>query len=88
MANSVTKVRAIFLDKQKSLTLTEIKQAAPELKASQISMALCYLRKQRYLDRTQVKNEKSVGRRTVWLYTYHETKLPKSIIEHDSVQSL
>jgi len=49
----------------------------PELKASQISMALCYFMRQRYMTREQIKNEQSRGRKNVWLYHYHAEKLPK-----------
>ena len=59
MANAATKVRDIFQLTQRPMTLTEIRQAQPDLKASQISMALCYFMKQRYMTREQIKNEQS-----------------------------
>jgi hypothetical protein len=40
-------------------------------------MGLCYFMRQRYMTREPIKNEQSRGRKTVWLYTYHLTKLPK-----------
>lgn len=76
MANAATKVRDIFQLTQRPMTLTEIRQAQPDLKASQISMALCYFMKQRYMTREQIKNEHSRGRKQVWQYTFSETKLP------------
>jgi hypothetical protein len=76
MANAATKVRDIFQLTQRPMTLTEIRQAQPDLKASQISMALCYFMKQRYMTREQVQNDQSRGRKQVWKYTYSDTKLP------------
>lgn len=75
MANAVRKVRDVFRAAQCPLTLVEINEAMPDLKPSQISMALCYFRRQRYVSREQVKNENAKGRRNVWLYTFHEKKL-------------
>ncbi len=77
MANAATKVRDIFQLTQRPMTLTEIRQAQPDLKASQISMALCYFMKQRYMTREQVQNDQSRGRKHVWKYTYSDTKLPR-----------
>ena len=77
MANAATKVRDIFQLTQRPMTLTEIRQAQPDLKASQISMALCYFMKQRYMTREQVQNDQSRGRKQVWKYTYSDIKLPR-----------
>jgi len=77
MANAAIKIRDIFKSADAPLTLTDIRHALPELKSSQISMALCYFMRQRYMTREPVKNEQSRGRKTVWLYTYHVKKLPK-----------
>jgi hypothetical protein len=77
MANAATKVRDIFQLTQRPMTLTEIRQAQPDLKASQISMALCYFMKQRYMTREQIQNDQSRGRKQVWKYTYSDTKLPR-----------
>lgn len=78
MANAAIRVRDVFKAAQQPLTLSDVNIALPDLKASQISMALCYFRKQRYVSREQIKNEKNKGRKQVWLYTFHEVKLPKS----------
>jgi hypothetical protein len=77
MANAATKVRDLFQLTQRPMTLTEIRQAQPDLKASQISMALCYFIKQRYMTREQIKNEQSRGRKEVWQYTFSPNKLPR-----------
>lgn len=76
MANAASKVRDLFKLTQRPMTLTEIRKSQPDLKASQVSMALCYLMRQRYMTREAVKNEQTRGRRTVWLYTYYNQKLP------------
>lgn len=77
MANAASKIKQIFQSANGPLTLTDIRQALPELKSSQISMALCYFMRQRYMTREQIKNEQSRGRKNVWLYTYYTEKLPK-----------
>ena len=76
MANAANKVRQTFIDKGVSQTLQNIREANPDLKPNEISMALCYLRKARHLSRDLVEST-SKGRKQVWLYTYHQTKLPK-----------
>lgn len=80
MANAVSKIRDIFGSYDGKMTLTDIRQALPELKSSQISMALCYFIRQRYMTREEVANEKSSGRKKVWIYTYHPVRLPKTIV--------
>jgi hypothetical protein len=74
MANAVTKIRNLFELTQRPMTLTEVKQSQPDLKASQISMAMCYFMKQRYMTREPIKNEMARGRKSVWLYTYYKEK--------------
>lgn len=77
MANAAVRVRNVFKTEQKPLTLADINNALPDLKPSQVSMALCYFRRQRYMTREQIKSDKSKGRKQVWLYTFHDVKLPK-----------
>ena len=76
-SNAASKVRALFKKEQKALTLTEINKHHPELKATEISMALSYLRANRYLSREQVPSNNTKGRKMVYSYTYHDQKLPK-----------
>jgi len=83
MANAAIRVRDVFRAAQQPLTLADVNNALPDLKASQISMALCYFRKQRYVTREQVKNEKNKGRKQVWLYTFHDVKLPKDHVSDE-----
>ena len=52
----------------------------PELKANELSMALCHYRKQGYLTRELVDSDKKLGRKQVWTYTYHSTKQPKETV--------
>jgi hypothetical protein len=79
MANAAVRVRDVFKAAQQSLTLADINNALPDLKPSQVSMALCYFRRQRYLTREQIQSDKSKGRKQVWLYTFHDVKLPKPV---------
>lgn len=77
-ANSASKLRKLFTDKSsQSMTLKEINQFLPELLPNEISMALCYLRRQRYLTREQIDSNDKMGRKKVYIYTYHSTRLPK-----------
>jgi hypothetical protein len=75
MPNASIKVKEVFKAAQCALTLKDIKTALPELKASEISMALCYFRKGRYLSREPIDNENKLGRKKVWLYHFHTTRL-------------
>lgn len=75
--NAVAKVKAVFKAHQKPLTLAEIKEQANDLKSNEISMALCYLMRQRYATRTQIENTVKKMRKNVWQYTYYETRLAK-----------
>ena len=79
MPKAAMKVRELFQDHQHPLTLTDIKTFSPELKASEISMALCYLMKQRYLSRQELDST-TRGRRKVWQYSYHSERLPKETV--------
>ena len=77
MANASVKVRKVFQDFSSELTLTQIREHLPELKASEVSMALCYLMRMRYLTRSAVENNSPKQRKSVWQYTYHAERLPK-----------
>jgi hypothetical protein len=77
MANASSKVRQVFCDLSMPLTLNKIKMNVPDLKASEISMALRYLQRQRFLTRELIENENTMGRKKVWLYQYHVNRLPK-----------
>ena len=76
MANAVTKIRHLFADLDKKLTLTQIKEHLPELKASEITMALCYLQRQRYVTRELTPSTSKYGRKNINLYNYSSIRLP------------
>jgi predicted transcriptional regulator len=62
-------VRNVFISAKAPLTLSDI-ASKTELKSPEISMALCYLMKNRYLTREQVANDSGKGRKNVWQYKY------------------
>jgi len=72
---ALSTVRKIFIDSEKPLTLTEI-AAKSNLKAPEISMALCHLRQHRYVTRQQIDNASNKGRKQVWSYEYHPNRTP------------
>jgi hypothetical protein len=74
MSNAAVKVREVLKASETPLTLTQIKAATPDLQSNEISMALCYLRRQRYLTRELVPNTE-IGRKSVWQYRYHPQRL-------------
>lgn len=68
MANAAKKIRATFILYGNGLTLADIK-AKTGLQSSEISMALCHLRKMGDLERDQIPNI-GRGRKNVWVYSY------------------
>lgn len=77
MANAASKVRNAFLQNSQDMTLTDLKEFIGDLKSNEISMALSYLRKQRYVTRESIPNDTPKQRKRVWLYKYHPLPLPK-----------
>ena len=73
MANAVSKVRAVMNIHVGEITLAEIYSKC-DLENSEISMALCYLLKQRYVTRVPIKSNQTLGRKEVWLYTYYNKR--------------
>ena len=76
---AVSSIRYTFIEQSKPMTLTELKDKLPYLKSSEISMALCYLLKQRYVTRQKIENPIKNHRKTVYIYTYSAEKLSTSI---------
>lgn len=74
MANAASKVRDLFANKTDALTLSQIAQET-DLKAPEISMALCYLRRNRYLTRELIANDSGKGRKQIWSYIYHPDRV-------------
>ena len=70
MPNAAKKVRE-HLRTNPIQTLPQIKTVLNDLKANEISMALCYLRTKGYLTRELIVNE-NTGRKQVWQYQYKE----------------
>jgi predicted transcriptional regulator len=77
MANAASKVRNAFLQNSQDMTLTDLKEFIGDLKSNEISMALSYLQKQRYVTRESIPNDVPKKRKRVWLYKYYPTPLPK-----------
>lgn len=76
MSNAVVKIRALFEKNDVPMTLRQINESLNDLKPSEISMGLSYLLRQRYVKRSLTDNS-STGRKSVWIYQYYMTKLPK-----------
>lgn len=77
MSKAALSVKQVLHENQGQITLAEIANKLPTLKQNEVSMALCYLMRMRYLTRTLVPNPTPKGRKNVWSYTYHSTRLPK-----------
>lgn len=75
MANAAKKVRDYLTDNQIG-TFKEIRARLADLRPAEISMALCYLTRQRYVSRIQIDGQ-GMGRKKVWKYEYHAEKLAK-----------
>jgi hypothetical protein len=75
--NAVSKIRQMFREVKTPLTNAQIKLHLPDLKPSDISMAMCYLLKQRYASRELLKLETPKARKSVWVYSYYDAPLPK-----------
>ena len=73
-SNALVKVREVFVKEKKPLTLSYIREKT-KLTSSAISMALCHLRKQRYVTRELVENHTVRARKTVWSYEYHPDRI-------------
>ena len=77
VSQAVTKIKQAFANNQHPLTITDLRAMYPELKASQISMSLCYLMRARWLTREQIESGIKRGHPMVWSYTYHQERLAK-----------
>ena len=72
-SNALVKVRAAFIQEGMPLTLATLVMKT-ELKSPEVSMALCHLRKQRYVTRELIANH-GKGRKNVWSYYYHPDRI-------------
>jgi len=73
-SNALVKVRAVFVKEKKPLTLSAIREKT-NLTSAAIAMALCHLRKQRYVTREIVPNTTLRARKEVWSYQYHSDRI-------------
>jgi hypothetical protein len=73
-SEAVTKIRHLFRAEQRPLTLKEIRESLPDLKAPQISSTLCYFMRQKYVIREPIENVTPKERKKVWLYTYNDNR--------------
>jgi len=73
-SNALVKVRAVFVKEKKPLTLSAIREKT-NLTSAAIAMALCHLRKQRYVTREIVPNTTIRARKKVWSYQYHPDRI-------------
>lgn len=80
MAKAALTVKQVLQEHTGQITLAQIQAKAPQLKSNEVSMALCYLMKMRYLTRELIPNSTPKSRKQVWLYTYHANRLPKETI--------
>ena len=80
-SNAVKKIKDLFLTVTQPLTSNKIQENFPELKMNQISMALSYLVKQKYLTRELINSTNKFGRKSIYNYTYNKEEL-QSIVIH------
>ncbi len=73
-SNALVKVRAVFVKEKKPLTLSAIREKT-NLTSAAIAMALCHLRKQRYVSREIVTNTTLRARKEVWSYQYYPDRI-------------
>ena len=85
MGNAASKIRALLRERQGEITLTQIEKIT-DLKANEISMALCYLLKQRYVTRIKVKSNSIRGRKEVWSYTYHKVRMSVPAVKAGAIE--
>lgn len=71
--NAVKKIRSLFKDLNKPMTLYEIKHEIPDLKASDVSMALCYFMKKKQVTRKLIPNDNGRARKEIYQYTYDDS---------------
>lgn len=65
-SGSIGKVRSAITTEL--TTIQNITQKHPDLSPEQVSMALCYLLKRKYVEREQVDRQTGYGRKKVWAY--------------------
>lgn len=74
----VYRIKQSFINSTAPLTITDLRKLHPDLKASQLSMTLCYLMRARWVSRTQVPTTFKRGHQLIYSYTYHSERLAKT----------
>ena len=71
--NVSVKIRQMFRSNPENFyTLKQLNDFYPDLKPSEISMALCYLLKKSQIEREQIPNATKIGRKNVFAYRIKE----------------
>jgi len=70
----VSRIRQAFREQKRPMTLTDIREVIPDMQRTQISMAMCYLMRQKYVIREKVPTSINAGRKEVWQYTYNDER--------------
>lgn len=73
-SHSVGKVRAAFREAQKPMSINDLVMMKPDLQPNQVSSALLYLLKYKYVIREQIDNPAGKGRKKIWVYTYSDNR--------------
>ena len=77
VSQAVTKVRNALMSSEVPLTITDLRGQFVDLKASQLSMSLCYLIRAGWVTRSKVPSNLKRGHKEIWSYTYLTERLPK-----------
>lgn len=77
MPSVMKRVRQYIEANKPNVTLAELREGLAPTPINDISTALCYLQRRRYLSRELIPNPNPKGRKQVYLYTYHPERLPK-----------
>lgn len=85
-SEAVTKIRKVFREAQRPLTLREIREQLPDLQAPQISSTLCYFMRQKYVIREPVQNIAARERKKVWRYTYSDNRYLETLCRNQTTQ--
>jgi hypothetical protein len=77
-SGSIGKVRSAITTEL--TTIQNITQKHPGLSPEQVSMALCYLLKRKYVEREQVDRQTGFGRKKVWAYRLQSKVIPPTLV--------
>lgn len=86
-SQSVTQVKKVFMDRKEPLTLSDLGKECLGIYPNQLSSALCYLMRARWVTREKRENPDNRGHKTIWVYTYHPERLPKLVSQPKTVET-